>query len=77
MPIVRLTKNSQFNPEEIRLLVGAFEAACSAARLVGPADPRRDIVARKIIEAAQAGERDPFRLQECGLLAAKQDDASA
>jgi hypothetical protein len=74
MPIARLTKDGRFNPEEIRLLVTAFEAACSASGLTGHADDRRDIVAKKIIDAALAGERDLTRLQECGIMAAKQSN---
>jgi hypothetical protein len=72
MPIVRLTKDSAFAPEEIRLLVAAFESACRASGLADPTNPRRDIVAQKIIEAAQRGERDAGRLRECGIMAARQ-----
>jgi hypothetical protein len=74
MPIVRLIQkqNSAFGPEEIRLMVAAFEAACSASGLADPDNPRREIVAQKIIQAAQGGERDIARLRECGLMAAKQ-----
>jgi hypothetical protein len=74
MPITRLTKDSPFQPEEIRLLVTAFEAACSASGILVASDPRRDIIAQRIIEAAQGGERDLMRLRECGMMAAKQSN---
>jgi hypothetical protein len=73
MSIARLTKDVPFNSEEIRLLVTAFEAACSASGIIDRRNPRRDIIARKIIEAALHGERELARLRECGMLAAKQD----
>jgi hypothetical protein len=69
MPIARLTKGSAFQPEEIRLMTNAFEDACRALGLTDPTNPSRDIVAKKIIEAVQAGERDQDRLRECGLTA--------
>jgi hypothetical protein len=69
MPIVRLAKDAGFNPEQIRLMTGAFEDACTLVGLTDPADHRRDLVAKAIIEAAQAGERDPARLRERGVQA--------
>jgi hypothetical protein len=67
MPIVRLTKDAAFEPDEIRLMTDAFEDACRVLGLADPTNPWRDIVAKKIIEAAQAGERDQDRLRACGL----------
>jgi hypothetical protein len=69
MPFVRLTKNGAFEPDEIRLMTAAFEDACRVLGLADPTNPWRDIVAKKIIEAAQAGERDQDRLRERGLIA--------
>ena len=37
----------------------AFEMALVALRHTDGGDPPRDVVARKIIELAKAGERDP------------------
>ena len=42
----------------------AFEMALVALRHTDGVDPPRDAVARKIIELAKAGERDPERLCE-------------
>ena len=69
MPIARLTKDSAFAPEEIRLMTAAFEAACRTLGASEPNHPRRDIIAKKIFEAAQAGERNSERLRECGVRA--------
>jgi hypothetical protein len=64
MPIYRLLQNHAFGPDEIRVLTTAFEEALQTLRLVDRADPATEMVARKIIELAQQGERDPVRLRE-------------
>jgi hypothetical protein len=37
-------------------------------RIINSADPRRMILAKKIIEHARCGERDPMRLREAVLI---------
>jgi hypothetical protein len=64
MPIYRLLQNHAFGPDEISVLTTAFEEALQTLRLVDRADPATEMVARKIIELAQQGERDPVRLRE-------------
>jgi hypothetical protein len=41
--------------------------ACAALRLIDRTDPLAEVVAKKIIEHAQRGERDPNRLREAVL----------
>ena len=43
------------------------EEALRTLRLANRSDPRTEIVAKKIIELAQRGERDPVRLRECAI----------
>jgi hypothetical protein len=69
MPITRLAKEGAFAPEEIALLTKTFEDACRVLGLTDPNDRSRDLVAKRIIEAAQAGERDPERLRASGVRA--------
>jgi hypothetical protein len=64
VPIRRLLENQAFGPEEIRILTIAFEDTLRTLRLADRADPATEIIARKIIELAQQGERDPDRLRE-------------
>ena len=64
MPIYRLLQNHAFGPDEINVLTTAFEEALRTLRLVDRSDPATEMVARKIIELAQQGERDPARLRE-------------
>jgi hypothetical protein len=68
VPIARLAKEGAFAPEDITLLTDVFEDVCRTLGL-DPGDRWRDIVAKKIIEAAQAGERDADRLRDRGLKA--------
>ena len=64
VPIRRLLENQAFGPDEIRVLTTAFEDTLRTLRLADRADPATEIIARKIIELAQQGERDPDRLRE-------------
>ena len=69
MPLVRLLQNAGFEPEMIEVMSAAFEQACRKLGLSETDDPLREMVARKIIECAQTGERDQARLRDCALKA--------
>jgi hypothetical protein len=69
MPLLRLLQNSAFEPEMIEVMSAAFEEACSSLGLAQVSDPLREMVALKIIECAQTGERDRERLRDCALKA--------
>ena len=62
MAIYRLLQNSAFGPEDIERLATAYEDALRALKLVDRDDPITEIVAKRIIEAAQTGLRDPDSL---------------
>jgi len=70
MTIHRLLKETSFDPEAVRRLVTAFEESCRSLGLA-EGDARRDLVAKKVIEIAQGGERDPERLRERAIAALK------
>jgi hypothetical protein len=63
MPIARLLQNASFGPDEIKVLVRAFEEALGTLR-VDRNDPISEALAKKIIELAQQGERDPVLLRQ-------------
>jgi hypothetical protein len=67
MAIYRLLKNRAFGPDEIKVLTTAYEEALRTLRLKDRADPATEMIAKKIIELAQRGERDPARLREHAL----------
>jgi hypothetical protein len=64
MPLTRFLKNTAFGPEEIALLVAAYQAALHELGLSGRSDPVTEIVAKKVIEFAKQGERDPQQLRK-------------
>jgi hypothetical protein len=66
MSIIPLLQQAAFEPETIEMLVSVFEAAWrkveeSGSKLASPGyrGPAQEIVAKRIIEMAQRGERDP------------------
>jgi hypothetical protein len=67
MAIYRLLKNGAFGPDEIKVLTTAYEEALRALRLKGRSDPATEMIAKKIIELAQRGERDPVRLRKYAI----------
>ncbi len=63
MPIFRLLETHAFSPEEIEILMAAFEATLRDLRLTQETNLVTELVAEKIINLALEGERDPARLQ--------------
>jgi hypothetical protein len=63
MPIYRLIREeTAFSPEDIAAITTAYEDVLLRLGLVNRADPVAEMVARKAIELARQGERDPKRL---------------
>jgi hypothetical protein len=67
MPLHRLLQDKAFGPDEIAVMVTAFEDALRELRLTDREDPATLMVAQRIIEAAKQGDRDPARLREAGV----------
>jgi hypothetical protein len=66
-----------FDQSAIHAMAAAFEACCRALRLEERIDPITEIVARKVIEVAGTGERDPQRICGLVLLALSEDKRTA
>jgi hypothetical protein len=71
MSIVPLLQQAAFEPEMIETLAGVFESAWqkveqSGSKLASPAyrGPAQEIIAKRIIEMAQRGERNPSELAD-------------
>lgn len=62
MAICRLLQNRAFSPEEVDLMVSAFEQALAVLALKSRDDPPTELVAKKIIQVAATGERDSSRI---------------
>jgi hypothetical protein len=67
MAILHLLQQSAFSPEDIVVLVSAYEDCLRQLNLTDQPDPITEIVAKKIIEIAQTGVRDPGRLCQLAL----------
>jgi hypothetical protein len=87
MPMIRLLANCQFGaannqvfePADIQILTTAYEGAVQALHLTNRADARMESVAKRIIELARLGERDPVRLRDYaveGLADARETSAA-
>jgi hypothetical protein len=55
-----------FDPDDLKAMGEAFSAALNQLGLRDLKDPMTEMVARRIIRAALAGERNPITLAEIG-----------
>ena len=75
--MIRHPGEGVFDQSAIHTMVAAFEACCRSLRLADRVDPITEIVARKVIEVAGMGERDPQRICGLVLLALSEDKHTA
>jgi hypothetical protein len=64
MPIRPFLNGKQFGQETVRILGVAFEQVCIALRVGDCGDDVKNAIARKIIQLATTGERNPDILCE-------------
>jgi hypothetical protein len=63
MPIYELLKRQgSFEPEQVAMLCTVFEDILQTIGLVDPQNPMAEMIAKKLIEIATAGVREPDRL---------------
>jgi hypothetical protein len=67
MPITPYLDNTRFDPEATRVMGVAFEMVRAALRLADRGDLANEIIAKRIIELAKAGELNPDLLCERAL----------
>lgn len=67
MAIYRIFRERVFEPEAVICMAKAYEGALVALRLSNRQDTFTEIVAKKIVEIAELGERDPSRLRDRAL----------
>jgi hypothetical protein len=64
VPIVELLRRQgSFEPEEVAMLGEVFEDVLTTLGLVDRKDPMTEMVAKKLVDLAVAGMRDPERLK--------------
>jgi hypothetical protein len=67
VPIAPFLRERVFDPETIRVMGVAFTDVCSKLGLNDKCDSATQLVARKVIETAERGERDPARIASAVL----------
>jgi hypothetical protein len=67
LPFIR--PGADFDDEATRIMGEAFDAACKEIHDAAPLDIVHEAMAKRIIEAARKGERDPIRLRDIALAA--------
>ena len=64
MAIYRLLRRHVFEPEDLRLLGIVYEDVLKVLGLVDRKDPATEMIAKRLVELAQTGERDPQCLKD-------------
>jgi hypothetical protein len=67
--VLPLFKDVAFDPELTCAMGEAFERVCRSLWDAGQPDIVKEVIARRILEIAQTGERDPVRLSDRAMLA--------
>ena len=62
--IHRSLERAAFDARAVKAMTRGYEAALHELRLADRPDPSTEIIARKIVECARTGERNPERLCE-------------
>ena len=73
MPVRDLLSSGTFSPEDIAAMTAAYEESLRALGLVDRTDPAVTIVAKRVLEIAAGGERDPIVLRDAVLRSFKVD----
>jgi hypothetical protein len=66
LPFIK--KETVFDDATTRLMGEAFDEVCKSLRDKGQPEVVYEVIARRIIEAAKKGERDPQRLRAAGTI---------
>ena len=73
MPIRDFLLSGAFSPEYIATIIAGYEESLRALGLVDRADPAATMVAKRLLEIAAGGERDPMVLRDAVLRSFKSD----
>jgi len=65
---INLIKDVSFDGAATSAMGEAFDKACKSLRNLGSTSEVRDLIAKRILDAAKNGERDPIRLREYALI---------
>jgi hypothetical protein len=67
--IHRLLEDGVFDPDEIAIMVAAYDRVCASLHLESSRyAAANELVALKVIEIAQTGDRDPVSIHDRAML---------
>jgi hypothetical protein len=67
--IIPFLEHASFDSDMVNVLGKAYDSATTALHDTGQSPVVREVLARRIIEIAKTGERDPQRLSQLALAA--------
>ena len=62
--LTRFIEDTAFGPDEIAIMVAAYEVGLTEINSSGHNDPAAETLAQTIVMLAKQGERDPVRLEQ-------------
>jgi hypothetical protein len=62
--LIRFLEDAAFGPDEIAIMVAAYEQGLAQINASDHNDPTAEILAQTIVMLAKQGERDPVRLEQ-------------
>lgn len=62
MSVIQFIQGSAFSPEDLQVIAAAYEKACTRLAQIEPVNGMEEALARRIIDVANLGERDPERM---------------
>ncbi len=76
--LTRFLAGAAFGPDEIAVMVAAYEAGLTQINAGGHNDPAAEVLAQTIVMLAKRGERDPVRLEQHAMevLSGQQPDVA-
>jgi hypothetical protein len=67
--VIPFFRDVSFDPDTTHIMGQAFDAACKELHDIGQSDLVKSVIAKRIIEVAKTGERDPNQLRDRALRA--------
>ena len=67
--VIPFLRDVSFDPDATHIMGKAFDGACKELHGIGQSDLVKTVIAKRIIEMAKTGERDPSRLCDRALQA--------
>lgn len=67
--VIPFLRDVSFDPDTTHIMGQAFDGACKELHDIGQSDLVKSVIAKRIIQIAKTGERDPHQLRKRALKA--------